>query len=132
MSFIKDLESFASKFEKDLEALWKKAPAVEKVAETTITFVGPILETIFTLAGDGPAATVVGDIVSKAQQDLTAASALLSTIGPTPSVAGVISGVATNVASLETAANITDPKVVADIALVVKELQAVVAAFPTA
>jgi hypothetical protein len=132
MGLIADLKSFASKFEQDLDKLWSKAPKVEQIAETTITFVGPILEDIFTVAGDGPAAAIVGDVVSKAEQDLTAVKALLTTTGATPSVGGIIAGVAANLGTLEAAANISDPKTVSNINLVVNELNALVAAFPKA
>jgi hypothetical protein len=130
MSFIKDLESFASKFEKEIENLWAKAPSIETIISTTLTYVGPILETVVTIEGGAAAGTAVTTVINTAEEDLIAAKALTTTIGATPSLAGLISGVATNLSGLLAAAKVTDPKSVANVTLVVKELEALVASIP--
>ncbi len=53
-TIIKDVESFASKFEKELAKLWSKAPSVAAVASTVLQFVAPeICKFLLELAGEG-------------------------------------------------------------------------------
>lgn len=131
MSFIKDLESFASKFENELEKLWNKAPSLETVALTTLTFVGPILETVFTIEGGSAVGNAVTTAINVAEQDLTAAKALITAIGPTVSVQSLISGVISDLSGLLKAAKVTNPTSVSNVTLVVSELNALVAALST-
>jgi hypothetical protein len=130
MSFIKDLETFASKMEKEIEKLWGAAPKFETVALTTLTFVGPVLETVISLEGGPIAGNAATAIINKAETDLTAASSLVTAIGPTLSVKNLILGVQTSLSSLLTASQVKNPTSVADVTLIVKELAALVAAFP--
>lgn len=130
MSFISALETFASKVEKDIEKLWSKAPSFSTVLSTTITFVGPILETLVTITAGQAAGTLTTTIVNKIQQDLLAVKGLISVIGPTPSVKNILLGVQSDLSSLLTATQVSDPKSVANINLVISELNALVGAFP--
>ena len=131
-TLVKDTESVASKIEHELEVLWTKAPTAEAVISTTLTYVGPLLETVVTVEAGAAAGTAVTAVINKAEQDLVAAKALITTVGPTPSIASLISGVSNNLSSLLTAANISDPKSVATVKLVISELAAVASAFPPA
>lgn len=131
MSFITKLESFASTVEKDLENLWGKAPSLETIAATTLTYVGPILEEIVTVEGGPVAGAAVTAVVNKVEQDLAAVKGLLTVVGPTVSVKGLISGAQADLSSLLTTAQIKDPKSVANVTLVVNELEALATSFPT-
>jgi len=130
MSFITALESDISKVEKVLESWWGKEPAFYNVLSVGVNIVGISLETVFTIDGNGPAATLVGNIVSKAQQELLAVNTLVKTVGPTPTGKSLLAGVASDVSQLEAAANITDPKSVAALTLAVNTLNNLVASFP--
>lgn len=129
-TIIKDMSSWASKFEHLLAEFEGKAPAIEKVMAATLTFVGPILQTIVTLTAGAPTAALVAEVVSKAQSDLAAVNGLVTAIGPTSSVASILDGVASDLSALLPAAGITDSATVAKVSLVINELNALVGAFP--
>jgi len=130
MSFITVIESALAKAEKTLTTWWGKAPAFANILSTGITIAGAALETVFTLEGNGPASTLVGDVVSKAQQELLAVSSLVAAVGPNPTAKNIISGVASDLGSLTAAANITNPKSVAAVTLAVNTINALVTSFP--
>ena len=130
MSFITALESDISKAEKVLASWWGKEPAFENVLSIGINTVGISLETVFTLENNGPASTLVGNIVSKAQQELLAVNTLVTTVGPNPASKSVLVGIATDLGGLETAANITNPKSKAAVGLAVNTVNALVNSFP--
>lgn len=108
-SFVTDVESELGKAEKELAQWWGKEPALNNVVGIAATTIGTALETVFTLEGNGAGASVVGDAVSKVQQDLLAVKTLVATVGPTPSVANVLKGVASDVGDLATIAGIKNP-----------------------
>ena len=130
MGIISAIESEISKAEKALLVWWGKEPAFANVLSTGISIGGVALETVFTLESNGPAATLVGDIVSKAQQELLAVNALVKTVGPTPTGKSLLAGVATDLSGLTAAANITNPKSVAAVTLAVNTVNALVNSFP--
>ena len=130
MSFITVLESDIRKAEKVLAVWWGKEPAFENVLSIGINTVGIALETVFTLENNGPASTLVGNIVSKAQQELLAVNALVTTVGPNPTSKSVLVGIATDLGGLETAANITNSKSKAAVGLAVNTVNALVNSFP--
>jgi hypothetical protein len=105
---------------------------ISAVESTGITIAGAGLETVFTLEGNGPASTLVGDIVSKAQQELLAVKSLTAAVGPNLTAKSILAGVSTDVGTLEQAANITNPKSVAAINLAISTINALVAAYPEA
>jgi hypothetical protein len=130
MSFITAIESGIGKAEKALASWWGKEPAFANVLSTGITIAGAGLETVFTLEGNGPASTIVGAVVSKAQQELLAVNSLVAAVGPVPTAKSIMSGVASDLSTLETAANITNPKSVAAVNLAVNTVNALVSSFP--
>jgi hypothetical protein len=130
MSFISDIKSELSKVEKILESWWGKEPAFYNVLSVGVNIVGISLETVFTIEGNGAAATLVGDVVSKAQQELLAVNTLVKAAGPTPSAKSLLAGVVTNISSLAAAANIKDPKSVAALTLATNTLNSLIASFP--
>jgi hypothetical protein len=130
MSFISDVKSELSNVEKILESWWGKEPAFYNVLSVGVNIVGISLETVFTIEGNGAAATLVGDVVSKAQQELLAVNTLVKTAGPTPSAKSLLTGVVTNISSLAAAANIKDPKSVSALNLAISTLNTLVSSFP--
>ena len=90
MSFITAIESELAKAEKILASWWGKEPAFANVLATGINIAGAALETVFTLEGNGPASTIVGNVVSKAQQEILAVNSLVTTVGPTPSAKSIL------------------------------------------
>jgi hypothetical protein len=113
-----------------LESWWGKEPAFYNVLSVGVNIVGISLETVFTIEGNGAAATLVGDVVSKAQQELLAVNTLVKAAGPTPSAKSLLAGVVTNISSLAAAANIKDPKSVAALTLATNTLNSLIASFP--
>lgn len=132
MSFITAIESELAKAEKILASWWGKEPAFANVLTTGINIAGAALETVFTLEGNGPASTIVGNVVSKAQQEILAVNSLVTTVGPTPSAKSILAGVASDIGGLAAAANITNPKSIAAITLGVNTVNALVSSFPAA
>jgi hypothetical protein len=130
MSVISAIESVLAKAEKTLASWWGKEPAFYNILSVGVNVVGISLETVFTLESNGPASTLVGDIVSKAQQELLAVNTLVKTVGPTPSGKSLLAGVATDLGSLEQAANITNPQSVAAVNLAVSTVNTLVSSFP--
>lgn len=130
MSFITKLESFAAKVEKEFAALWGKAPSLTTIASTTLTFVGPILETVITVEAGAAAGAAVTTVINKVESDLAAVKGLLTVVGPTVSVKGLITSAQADLSSLLTAAQITNPASVANVTLVINELEALATAFP--
>jgi hypothetical protein len=78
MSVISAIESALAKAEKTLASWWGKEPAFYNILSVGVNVVGISLETVFTLESNGPASTLVGDIVSKAQQELLAVNTLVN------------------------------------------------------
>ena len=132
MSFITALESDMSKVEKTLLSWWGKEPAFYNILSVGVNVAGMALETVFTIDGDGPAATLVGDAVSKAQQELLAINTLVKSVGPIPSAKSLLAGVAANISTLATAANITDAKSKSALTLAITTLNSLVTSFPAA
>ena len=128
--FIKDIKTFAAKIEAELAKLWVAAPTLAQVVSTTLTFVGPVLQAVVTAEAGSAAGTVVGSVIATAQQDLTAVKGLITTVGPTPTVASLLNGVKADLASLLGAAKISNPASVSNVTLVINELEALVDAFP--
>jgi hypothetical protein len=77
-----------------------------------------------------PAGAAVGAVISKIQQDLTAAAGLIKVVGPDPTVRNMILGVQSDLADLLKAGQISNSKSVSNINLVMNELAALAEAFP--
>jgi hypothetical protein len=127
-AIIKDLKTFASKFEHELAKLWGKAPTLDSVALTTLEFAAPVVEEIVTLEGGSAAGTAVTDVLNAIETKLIAAKGLISAVGATPTVAGVLSGVSTDLSDLLSLGNISNATGVANAKIVVGELNALVTA----
>ena len=128
----KAAHTFAAWAEKELTVLEGKAPTIERVIDTTLSYVGPALELGLDALNQPAIAAEVATVVAKAQSDLKAASALVTDFGPTPTAASAFTAVQTNLSSLLTAGQITNPTTVATITKSVAEVGAVAAAVQVA
>lgn len=108
--------------EKELVAFEQKAPAIEKVIDAGLAYIGPVLKLVLTDLGDTAASNEVTNIVGQAQNDLKAASALVTDFGATPTAASIFSSVATNLGALLTAGHVTSTQSVAAVNKAVDEI----------
>ena len=131
-TIIKDVESFASKFEKELAKLWSKAPSVAAVASTVLQFVAPLIETAFTIESGAAAGSAVTSLLNTVEQKLVAAQGLITAIGATPTLTAVIAGVESDLTDLLSLGGFKNSTTQANIQLVLKEIQALLGALPTA
>ena len=126
MSFISKIEgaehTFAAWAEKELTTLSKDAPAITKVADSILKYVGGALEIVVGLEAGAPAAAEVTAAVNTAQAGVTALNGLISDYGATPTAATVASSIATNLAPILTAAKVSNPVSVAAVTAVVSNL----------
>jgi hypothetical protein len=126
MSFFSGIASaehtFASWAEKELAKIHAVEPKIEQVTDTILTYAGAALETVVTAEAGATAGALVGKVVSKAQSSLTAVSGLVSDFGASPSVASIVGAVQSDLGSLLTAAQVTNPKSVATVTKVANEL----------
>lgn len=113
MSFITTIESDAKTFaawaEKELGKLSTEAPAITKVVDTIVTYVGGVASILAGLEGGTAASAAVSSAVSSVQSGITAISGLVADFGATPTVAAIASSLATNTAALLAAAKVTNP-----------------------
>ena len=120
--------TFAAWAEKELAKLFSEAPKIEQVIDTTLKYVGPVLQTIVTSEAGSAAGAAVASVIKEAQSDLTAVSGLVYDFGPTPTAASVLASVQSNLSALLTAGHISNPTNVAALTKVASELGALVAA----
>jgi hypothetical protein len=132
MGFIQDVKSEIGKAEKALASWWGKEPKLANVVGIGVNIAGAALETVFTIEGNGPASTLVGDVVSKAQQELLAVNTLVTNVGTMPTAKGILQGVVSDISALEAAASIKDPKSISAIGLAVNTINSLVNAIPVA
>lgn len=118
--------------EKELAALEKEAPTIERVIDAGLTYVGPVLQIGLTAIGDAPEAALVGTVIGKAQIDLKAASALVTDFGPTPTAASMFSAVSSDLGSLLSAAQVKNTTTIATVTKAVSEVGILAAAVQTA
>ena len=131
-TIIKDVESFASKFEKELAKLWSKAPSVAAVASTVLQFVAPLIETAFTIEAGAAAGAGVTSLLNTVEQKLVAAQGLITAIGATPTLTAVIAGIESDLTDLLSLGGFKNSMTQSNIQLVLKEIQALLGALPTA
>lgn len=128
MSFISVIEgeakTFASWAEKELGKLEKDAPAIEKVADTTLQYVGGAATILAGLEGGPAASAVVKSAVSGIQTGVVALNGLITDFGATPTAASIATSLATNASALLTAGHVTNPTSVAAATGIINNLTA--------
>jgi hypothetical protein len=108
--------------EKEVTVIEGKAPGIEKVIDTTLTYVGPLLTAGLEAAGDPAVAALIAPIFVKAKTDLAVASALVADLGPTPTAASAFTSVATNLAGILTAIQVKSPTTITAVTKAVSEV----------
>lgn len=108
--------------EKELAKLVGEAPTIEKVIDSGLTYITPVLQIALSSLGDPAAAAVVGTVVTEAQSDLLAASALVTDFGPTPTAASIFASVKANLAALLTAGHVKSSTSVSAVNKAVSEI----------
>lgn len=131
-NIFKDAETEIAKGFHLLESWWGSEPKYANALGIGVNIIGVAVETVFTLEGNVAGATAVGTIVSTIQQKLAAATQLVKAVGPTPTVKTLLSGVATDISSLEGAVDIKDPRSQAAVTLAANTINGLVEAFPVA
>jgi hypothetical protein len=129
---IADEKSTAAWLEKEVTIIEGKAPTIEKVIDTTLTYVGPALTIALDALGETQLAADVTPLIIKAKTDLAVASALVTDLGPTPTAASAFADVATNLGGVLTAVKVSNPTTVAAVTKAVAEVGVLGAAVATA
>jgi hypothetical protein len=124
--------STAAWLEKTVMEIEGKAPQIDKVIDTTLEYVGLVLQTGLDAMGNVPGATLVGTVVTKARTALSVASALVTDLGPTPTAASAFADVQANLSAVLGAAQVTNKTTVAAVTKAVSEIGVLGAAVSTA
>jgi hypothetical protein len=119
-------------FEKEWSKLHAEAPTLVNIADKTLPYVSLLLQTVVGAEAGAPAATEVGTILTKAQNDLDVANALIYDTGATPTAATAITAVQTNLKGILSATQVSNPKSVATVTKAVNELGVLATAISTA
>ena len=127
-----DLHTFAAWSEKELGKLSTEAPAIEKVADTILQYVGGAASVIAGVEGGASASAAVTSAVNEIQSGVTAVSGLVADFGATPTVASMASSLATNSASLLAAAKVTNATSVKAATAIITNLNSLAGALTTA
>jgi hypothetical protein len=118
--------------EKELTAIHGEAPAIEKVINAILKYVGPVLQIALVASGNPAAAAAAGLIITEAKTDLAVASALVTDFGPTPTAASAFTSVQTNLSGLLTAGHVTSTQSVAAVTKAVSEVGVIASAVQVA
>ncbi len=127
-----DAHTFLAYFKKEYQKVEANLPQIEKVADTVLKYVGGALQIVLTAEGAGAAASVVGNVVTEAQQDVTVAGSLIYDFGANPTATSMLSSVSENLSGLLTAGHITSTTAVTAANKVVGELNALSTALTAA
>jgi hypothetical protein len=130
-AIIKDMETFASKCEKFLQEAEGKAPEIERIAASALLVIGPLLQTVVTMTAGAPTGALVGSVISQVQVKLAAVSQLTTAVGTSGSISDLLAGITSDLSGLDSIAAIKDPNAQANLALVLKDMTALLAAFQT-
>lgn len=113
MSFISALENdvhtFAAWAEKELGKMSSEAPAITKIVDTIMQYVGGAASILAGLEGGAAASAAVTSAAGAIQAGVTAVSGLVTDFGATPTVASIATSLVTNSSALLAAAKVTNP-----------------------
>jgi hypothetical protein len=123
----KAAHTFGAWFEKEWAKLYKDAPAIEKVADATLTYAGPALDLVLADV-DPAAAAVVAPIIAEAQKDLSVANGLIYDFGATPNAASILTTVENNLGSILAAGHIKNSATVAKLTGIINGIGSLAAA----
>jgi O6-methylguanine-DNA--protein-cysteine methyltransferase len=123
-----DIHTFAAWAEKELGKLSTEAPAIEKITDTILQYVGGAASVIAGIECGPAASKEVTSAVTAIQTGVTAVSGLVADFGATPTAATVTSALAANASALLAAAKITNPTSVKAANAIVTNLDALAGA----
>ena len=125
-SFLKAIEGAEKTtvhyIEKTLTEIEGNAPAIERLVDASLNYIGPVLQIGLGALGQTALAAEVGPVIAKAQNMLVAASATITDFGPTPTAASAFASVATNLNALLAAGQVKNPQSVAAFTKAVAEI----------
>ena len=125
-SIVNDIEqgekSFVSFLVKEYAAFYKEGPTLVQTVDTAVSYAEDGLAIVLPLAGEGALVGPIDTLVSGAITDLNRASALVYDFGPSPTAASIFAAVQSNLAALETDAQITDPVTIAKVKLIINAI----------
>ncbi len=110
--------SFYSRVKAELQKLFTHAPGWEASAAATLTYVAPMVETLVTLV-DPAVAPIVNGVIVKAQSAMAAAAVVIKDAGPAPTLMTYLKAVNSDMAEVESAAQIKDPATAAKLTALV-------------
>ena len=131
-TFIQNVETEASKIEKDLYALLPALSTDLTITSTVLTYAGPALQTVVGLEAGAAAAALVACVIADAQQDIIAAKYAIVLTQSAPAGSSLIALVQANLSALLASAKITNPASVKIVTTIVNDLAAVVKALTPA
>ena len=115
-------KSTSTWFEKEWTKIHAEAPTIVAIADKTLPYVSLLLQVVVGAEAGASAATEVKTILTKAQNDLDVANALIYDTGATPTAASAIAAVQSNLQGILTATQVSNPTSVATVTKAVSEL----------
>lgn len=128
ITWIKDVETVASKIEQDLKAIEPSLSTDLTITSTVLTYAGPALQTVVTLEAGAAAGALVAEVIASAQQYIVAAKNAIALTQTATSAYGLLLTIQANLSTLLAEAKITSKTSVAIVTAIVNDLAAVVKA----
>jgi len=108
-TFIKDIESFASKVEGAFKKLFGQAPSWIVIAQGVLTYLGPIVVTILTIGGGAALGDEANTIIANIKADLATAFAVATTASSATSLPALLAGIQAQLPALLAALKVSNP-----------------------
>lgn len=124
--------SFAAWAEKEWTAVYNEAPKLEQVADTVLKYAAGALQIAASIEAGNPAIAAISSVLATAQGGITAVSGLIADFGASPTAAGILSAVSSDLSTLLAAAHVTNATSVSAITKVVSETNVLAAAVSAA
>jgi hypothetical protein len=124
--------TFVAWAEKELTKVEKAAPTIEKVVDTGIAYLTPVLNIALAATGAGAVVPEVDEVISEAQKDLMVVSSVIYDFGPTPTAASMFASIKTNLQGLLSAGHIKSATGTAAVNKAIGEVDAMGAAVSAA
>jgi hypothetical protein len=101
------METFFGKLKSAIESMWKKAPAVEVAAASTINYIVPFVEELDTMVTP-ELAPVINPILDKVKTGFSALAVTIKGVGPAANVQTITASIKANLTALVSAAQVKD------------------------
>ncbi len=133
-TFIRDIESFASKVEGAFKKLFGEAPSWIAIAQGVLTYLGPIVVTIVAVGGGPVLGAEANRIISNIKADLATAFAVTSSANAATSLPTLLAGIQAQLPELLAALKVSNPATLSSIekyvSIIDAELTALLNAVP--